>query len=186
MAITIIVLNQTTINLPPPLPANITAEFAIQDDAVAPTWYKWTRGGIPANTSNVQAFLDAEASALYADASAGGTAITENQIAILQLAGVAEYYDAVALQARKNLIDGNNLQTSLNELVDKLNNNATEFGYFTSYKNGRGLAGTVTPADIAAMTAVNRQLLLAIIAEWMGFNLAAIARIPAVMPSAFS
>lgn len=82
MTITIRILK--TANVPanpfPPLPASITAEFAIQNDAVSSTWYKWTRGGIPPETSDVQAFLDTEGAALYVDAQAGGVTMTQAQV----------------------------------------------------------------------------------------------------------
>lgn len=80
MAITIRILNQTTT---PPNPSGntfISATFAIQNDAISGTWYKWSRSGIPSNTADVLAFLQAENGVLYTDAQAGGVTLTQAQV----------------------------------------------------------------------------------------------------------
>lgn len=180
MAITIQIYKQITTPAqggPNPSDGYITAHFAIRDDAVAPTWYRWQRGGIPLSTIDVQAFLEAEGTSLYTSAAANGDVVTDTDIEIFKLYRASAYYDAIMVRARKNLTESLTLVQSLNELVDKLNDDTPEFNNFTTYKNGRGLAGTVTPADITAMTVANRQLLLAIIVEWVALNLAGVSRI---------
>lgn len=73
MTITITILNivQAT---PDNLPASQTATFAIQNDAISQTWYRWSMGGI-ASGADVQAALNANAPSLYAEASANGVTI---------------------------------------------------------------------------------------------------------------
>ena len=82
MTITIRLLNVTNVpaNIFPPLPASISAQFAIRNDADTNLWYKLTRGGIPADTVDVQAFLDNESASLYADAKTGGVTMTQAEV----------------------------------------------------------------------------------------------------------
>lgn len=87
MTIVIRILKQATVNPGPPLPASITAEFAIRDDATSSTWYRYRKGNIPSATSDIQAFLDAEGASLYSEAvganasdPAKNPTMTQNQV----------------------------------------------------------------------------------------------------------
>jgi hypothetical protein len=80
MAITIRILKQVTVSPGGSFPDTITAEFAIQNDAISSTWYKWTVGSIPAETADVPAFLAADGTTHYTNAQAAGVTMTNNQV----------------------------------------------------------------------------------------------------------
>lgn len=73
MTITITILQINQIPADPLLgsPATQHADFAIQNDAISTTWYKWSMGKIDAG-ADVQTVLNANASSLYTDAAASG------------------------------------------------------------------------------------------------------------------
>lgn len=62
-------------------PVSRTADFIISNGGG--TIYKWSRGGIPL-TGGVQAFLEAEEAALWADAQAGGHLASDFDISLAQ------------------------------------------------------------------------------------------------------
>jgi hypothetical protein len=80
ITITILKISQipgdTELNLPP----TQAADFAIRNDAIAPTWYRWSRGGITQG-ADVQTFLDAEGASLYSEAVANSAlTMTQGQV----------------------------------------------------------------------------------------------------------
>lgn len=82
MTITITVLKIVQVPGNPVLGTSATqaAEFAIRNDAIAPTWYRWSRGNITQG-ADVQAFLDGEGAALYNDAVANSAStMTQKQV----------------------------------------------------------------------------------------------------------
>lgn len=76
MTITITILKSTVV---PGNPAfgtidTQTADFAIQNDAVSTTWYRWAMGGIPSG-ADVQSTLDANGPSLYPPAQANNVVV---------------------------------------------------------------------------------------------------------------
>lgn len=193
MAITIRILSVRTIpgQTFPPTDPQIVAEFAIQNDAVSSTWYKWSRGGIPANTSDVPAFLAAEGASLYSEAVAANAAnptqyptMTDDQVN----AGVYawqhfQYRDifdiASYLVGNSNFFNGTlNFEgggtnptvtqgrTDLQAVTTYLTNNLNDTPFERSFCNERFIAGVT--GTISTKTAAELAAYLAWIRSWIG------------------
>jgi hypothetical protein len=176
MAITIRILKQVTVNPGPPLPASILAEFAIQNDAVSPTWYRWSRGGIPSNTSDVQAFLDAEGASLYTDAAAANVTMTPNQVNTGNYAWEHWQYRDVFADASFRLEVGmlglgstplvgayrTMLNNALNELTPLV---GTQFE--THFANKRASKGFGTSGPVGSITLAQCDAFDSFMREWL-------------------
>lgn len=172
----IIILKQ---HIAPTLPgetATIAVEIAISNNG---TWYLYHVGGIPTNTPDVQAALNAREAELLALAQAAGQVIPPGKVEAYKIFVKRPYWLAASLQVRLEMQNASSLITALNNIVAKLDDDATEFTTFGTYKTARGIATGVTPTDISAMTAAQRQTLLAIIVEFLSLHLGAIGYISA-------
>lgn len=175
----IIILKQAIVSTPDPLVSTIAVRIAISDNG---NWRAWGVGGIPSDTADVQAYLNAREAALLADAQAAGSGniIPAGKVESYKIFINRSYWLAAALQVRLEMQAASSLVTALNNVIAKMDDNSAEFATFITYKQARGLVGaTVTPTDVNAMTAANRQLLLAVIMEFLGIHTAAIGYIAA-------
>lgn len=80
MTITIMLLGVVSIPGQGLGPDTQKAAFAIRNDADTNVWYRGSRSGIPADTVDVQAFLNAESASLYTDAKASNVVLTQGQV----------------------------------------------------------------------------------------------------------
>lgn len=183
MAITIRILKQVTVSPGGSFPDTITAEFAIQNDAVNSTWYRWSRGGIPSNTADVQAFLDAEGASLYTEAAANNNQMTPDQVtdgvyAWQHYAYRDIFAHASTLIGEANFFNGNlappnatnptlaQTRTDLAAAQTYLGDNLAGTPFERSFYNERFIAQVT--GSIATKTAAECAAYLAWIRAWIG------------------
>jgi hypothetical protein len=179
MAITIRILKQVTVSPGGSFPDTITAEFAIQNDAVSSTWYRWSRGGIPGNTADVPAFLAAEGASLYTDAAAGGVTMTADQVnagvyawqhfAYRDIFDIASYllgqggYDLATPPTAPTTVAK---RTMLSSVATYLLNNLGSTPFERSFINERSMAQAT--GTISTMTDAQLATYRAFIGGWIG------------------
>lgn len=144
-------------------PAYQSAVFAVKSGATA---YEWSRGGIPAGT-DVQAFLNAESDALFADAQANNAPIVSDWIIYVynESSNGLPTYLATAKALKDALIampaapTAANVATVIMAGLVALNADAARIAIFDKYRLGLGVTGTLNQANIAAMTVTMRSTL---------------------------
>jgi hypothetical protein len=178
MAITIRILKQVTVSPGGSFPDTITAEFAIQNDAVSSTWYRWTRGSIPGDTADVPAFLAAEGASRYTEAQAGGVTMTPNQVNTGNYAWEHWQYRDVFADASFRLEVGMLglgtapsaavYRTMLNNALEELTPLAgTQFEtHFGNKRASKGF-GTTPSAPVGALTLAQCDVFDSFLREWL-------------------
>lgn len=79
ITITILSIRQIPAQAGDTSPPTQASDFAIKDDTVSSTWYRWSLGGITQG-ADVQAVLDSRGSELYSGAQSNNVTMTQGQV----------------------------------------------------------------------------------------------------------